>query len=146
MSTECSTAKFVIKMDADVDIQPKALFRALWRQYAKRPEFIIGKVKLKDKPIRKENSKWYVTKEEYSDVQYPQFVAGPTYGYTASIAPYLYQASLRVPFLYLEDVYVTGLCRKLVNVPLVVDPDFHFHHRSLDHQQTVLIDLYLLAP
>lgn len=130
VATDCLNSRFVIKMDTDVDVELEYLIRAFRRQFSKRKAFIIGEVKVNDKPKRDAASKWFVSKQEYALESYPKFVRGPTYGFTATVAPYLYQASLRIPLFHLEDVYVTGMCAQLVSVPVVEDSDFQFHHKS----------------
>ena len=122
VSTYCKDATFVIKTDADVGIKPALLVQGMERQHAKRfqePQyyrFIIGKLNRAGQPIRYPWSKWYLPRTMYTPSWFPTFARGPTYGLTAAVAGDLFRASTKLPFLYLEDVFITGLCAKHANL------------------------------
>lgn len=44
----------------------------------------------------------------YDRKQYPNYLSGSGYVFTMDTAKKLYNASMEVPLLYLEDVYTTG--------------------------------------
>jgi hypothetical protein len=52
--------------------------------------------------------KWYVTVSEYPYTTYPPYCAGFAYVMSADVNRKLYEASGSVPFLWVDDVYVTG--------------------------------------
>jgi len=128
VSEFCSTAKFVIKSDPDVLIRPTVLLGAMRRKSLEYPVFVIGQI-MKYRPNRNPKSKWYVSFDEYREMRYPKFALGPTYGFTVQAAALLYQASVEIPFFFLEDVFVTGMCRRHKDIPLIRDADFTFFHR-----------------
>ena len=53
---------------------------------------------------------------------------GGLLGYPACTVTLLYQATLRVKAVWLDDVYVTALCAREVGAELVVDDDFSAMH------------------
>ena len=129
VSKFCPNATFLIKSDTDVSIRPHVLVRAMQRQYNVHRDFMIG-IRRKYKPRRNPLSKWYVPSDTYQEVNYPEFVLGPTYGYTVNAAASIYNASMHLPLFSLEDVFVTGMCRRLVGIPLVDDDEFTFTHSN----------------
>ena len=86
--------------------------------------FMLGLKQRKVKAIRNKKSKWYTSWELYSDRIYPDYLSGPTYAMSGPAALKLYQASLRVPIFWLEDVYITGMCALVANIPLIKDTRF----------------------
>ena len=124
----CLTSTFVIKSDTDAEVTPERLITAMFRQKQTHGRFIIGNVKDTESPYRYPASKWYVPYEMYKPDFYPTFVLGPTYGYTSEAAPALYNASTRIPFFFLEDVFITGMCSRTARVPLVKDSLFTYKH------------------
>ena len=104
------------------------------RQHARRfvepqlENFIIGQLGWNEGVIRDPWSKWFVSKKQYSPRHYPTFAHGPTYGLTVAAAGRLYNASVRLPYFYLEDVCITGLCAHKANVSRVSDSLFKYIH------------------
>lgn len=71
------------------------------------------------RPTRWRNSKWFVSRQEYSAFKYPPYCAGAAFIMHASVLAMLGRAVHRVPFLWLEDVYATGLVARSAKVGLV---------------------------
>ena len=128
VSTYCNSATFAIKTDTDVIIEEDNLVKGLEHQYQSKDTFIIGRLGKKAQPIRDRRSKWHVPVSLYAESRYPTFTFGPTYGFTVSAARPLFEASLRLPFFYLEDVFITGLCARKANISHVSDPLFEYRH------------------
>ncbi|CAL1538676.1 unnamed protein product [Lymnaea stagnalis] len=131
--TFCREARFVIRIDDDVTANiPKILpvMEAKSRQYF---DFVIGDIKEGWKPVRKENVqylKYSVSEDEYPEPTYPPFAVGGLVGYPMSTVSLLYQAALRLKPLWLDDVFITGICAVKLRVPLVRDRDFVFDRRQ----------------
>ncbi|NXG20819.1 B3GT5 galactosyltransferase, partial [Grallaria varia] len=68
-------------------------------------------------PIRKTESKWYVSMEEYPGDTYPPFCSGTGYVLSSDVASRIYKVSGSVPFIKLEDVFV-GLCLAKLKIQL----------------------------
>lgn len=105
----CPEVPFVVKTDDDVLVNPFHLKKYLANELEKNaaPSDIYGRVRAKNKPMRK--GKWNVTKEEYKLDYYPPFVLGPAYVVSGNAVDRLLQYAAHTPFLWLEDVYMTGL-------------------------------------
>lgn len=51
----------------------------------------------------------------YDKKIYPNYLAGSGYVMSIDTAIKLYNVSMKIPLLYLEDVYLTGLCETQFN-------------------------------
>ncbi|XP_068220473.1 beta-1,3-galactosyltransferase 2-like [Palaemon carinicauda] len=67
--------------------------------------------------------KWAVSYEEYPAVQYPVFCSGGMWVLPTKVIPRLLKASEEVPFLWVDDAYVTGVLAERANVSRHGDPD-----------------------
>ncbi|XP_037380382.1 beta-1,3-galactosyltransferase 5-like [Talpa occidentalis] len=104
----CPQAAFVMKTDSDMFINVYYLTELLLRKNW-TSGFFTGFLKMDELPIRKKDSKWFVSKEEYPWDKYPPFCSGTGYVFSSDVATQVYNVSHGVPFLKLEDVFV-GLC------------------------------------
>lgn len=85
----------------------------------------------------------FVPYEVYSDKVYPMYLCGASYVMSSDVAEKLYQCAYSTPIFYIEDIYVTGMCAKKVNVTPQHSSEFYcFHsekyiclhkHRSIVH-------------
>ena len=48
---------------------------------------------------------------------YPPMVSGPAYIMTRSTAKCLHAAAMRIPYLHMEDVFITGMAAQLCGIP-----------------------------
>lgn len=121
-TTHCPEASFLLKTDDDTFVNvPKLL-----KQVGKLPkDAIYGSIHANNSPIRDPSIKWFVTYEEYKPESYPDFVSGSAYIVGGeAIAPLYAQTGLVRP-LWLEDVYVTGLCAEAAGLPRIDLPTFN---------------------
>lgn len=128
VSTYCSNANFVIKTDDDCDVNIPLMITELHRKQEEVPLFMLGKVSKDLRPIRILKSKWYIPLSLYKEDKYPTFMFGGSQGYPTVVAQLLYEASLRIPLFYLEDVYISGLCAAMLNIPRYDNTAFYFSH------------------
>lgn len=128
VSIHCSNANFVIKTDDDCDVNIPLMVTELRRKQTEIPLFILGKVSRKLTPVRIVKSKWYIPRSLYGADRYPTFMYGGSQGYPTAVAKLLYEASLRIPLFYLEDVYISGICAHMLNIPRFDSPAFYFSH------------------
>ncbi|BFF94612.1 beta-1-3-galactosyltransferase 5-like [Drosophila madeirensis] len=103
----CSRAAYIFKTDDDVFINVPKLLEFLSTHSAKRTMY--GLLAQNFKPIRNKLAKYYVTTDEYAEDVYPTFILGPAYLFTGDILHELYEHSLNRPYLWLEDIVVTGV-------------------------------------
>ncbi|KAM7287602.1 beta-1,3-galactosyltransferase 5 [Ixodes scapularis] len=122
-SASCPGAEFVLKIDDDVllnvwDFAPTlsalhGVDRTIWGLLAQRWT-----------PERNPRSKWYVSWGMYQNATYPDFLTGPSYLLSGDSVPLLARASDSVPYLYLEDVFLTGLVAEKAGVRRVHNDGF----------------------
>ncbi|CAL1538674.1 unnamed protein product [Lymnaea stagnalis] len=125
--TYCKHAKYVIRTDDDVVVNVKQIVSVVRQKHRDHLEFVIGVVKDDWKPARNKG-KYHMSVEEYPDPLYPPFALGGLLGYPLTSVALLYQAALRVKPIWLDDVYITGICASKVGVTLLRDPNFKFTH------------------
>lgn len=57
-------------------------------------------------PIRNKADKWHVTHDEYPHDTYPNYMGGPGYVLSYKATQKVVDASYKVPFMPMEDVFV----------------------------------------
>lgn len=113
--SHCNKTDFLLKTDDDVFINPDMLLAILKRRKTQR-NAIVGRVARSWKLERNKDSKYYVPRTEYKNAMYPSFNTGPAYLLTNDIISPLYNASLEEVFFKLEDVFLTGLVARKLNI------------------------------
>ncbi|CAL1538668.1 unnamed protein product [Lymnaea stagnalis] len=129
--TYCKHAKYVIRTDDDVMVNVSRIVSALKRTGTVYTDFILGNRKDGWTPVRNTSEdylKYAVSEEEYPNSTYPRFALGGLLGYPLSTVTLLYQAALRTKPLWLDDVYITGICASRLKVPVLNDTEFVFQH------------------
>ena len=113
-STYCKNATYVLKCDDDMIVNPFTLMNYLERKV--NVAHIMCHV-YKVGYVFRTSERHAVTEEEYGVNLYPKFCSGSAFIMTTDTAIALHEVSYSVPFLWLDDVYVTGLLTfKLGNV------------------------------
>ena len=125
-ATFCFTAKYVIRTDDDVEVNVTDIVSAINRIGEQHADFVLGQIVENRLVARSNQSKYFVSHEEYPEVTWPPFALGGLLGYPVTTVRLLYEAALRVPPVWLDDVYITSFCREHVNVTLLSDPAFTF--------------------
>ena len=104
----CSRASFVMKADDDVSINLYKLINFLQeisQTQSKLSNFFYGNLG-NQFPPRSMSSKWYISFSDYKHRLYPPYCKGPGYILSNEVASQIYSATTKVPFLWLEDVYI----------------------------------------
>ncbi|KAI8786151.1 lactosylceramide -n-acetyl-beta-d-glucosaminyltransferase [Biomphalaria glabrata] len=127
--TFCRNARFVVRIDDDVKMSYTQLFPVISWTSQKYKNFILGNRKAGWEPHRYNGSKYYLSEEEFPDPVLPPFALGGVLAYPTSTVSLLYQAALRVKPIWLDDIYITGICAPKVGVPVLYDPIFNFKHK-----------------
>ena len=112
----CSNAKYLLKTDDDVIINTNIILNKL-QAIPSMPTGIYCYVHRKGQPHRNPGSKWYTTRKEYPGGIYPDFCSGFAYLVSTQWVPKLYKATETERFLWLDDVYVTGILAQKVSLP-----------------------------
>ncbi|KAK3729461.1 hypothetical protein RRG08_010117 [Elysia crispata] len=154
LSSHCPDARYMAKVDDDMYLNVPLLLKELRNQtqvlteqinQSKRnrtssfnllkedrnlPAFAYG-VKFDNATvIRNKTSKWYTSRRLYRGRHYPSYLSGTAYAMSVSAAVRLYEASMRLPFFWMEDIFITGLCARAADVKLVGDDRFTISKRK----------------
>ncbi|XP_021358224.1 beta-1,3-galactosyltransferase 1-like [Mizuhopecten yessoensis] len=124
----CHRAQYVLKVDDDMFINIPYLIGVLKHKHI--TNCVIGNLFQSSIPIRDPASKWHTPLSMYKEAQYPAYLSGTSYVISGDIVSKLYNASLSIPFFWLEDVFITGLCRRKIGAKAVADYGFTYTHRS----------------
>ncbi|XP_038269979.1 beta-1,3-galactosyltransferase 2-like [Dermochelys coriacea] len=122
VATYCGGANFVMKTDSDVFVNTEYLIQSLLRPLMPPSRYYFtGYLIRNGQPHRNKESKWYVPKEVYSAERYPDFCSGTGYVFSGTLAAKIVNASLKVKYIYLEDIYV-ALCLEQAGINMVPPP------------------------
>ena len=124
IQTMCSHARYVLKVDEDCVINIWELQQLLSDRTPLQNTSALSS--LNDsiicdvhQPTVYRKGKWKVSKQEYPGDQFPIYCSGLAYLMSTNVASKLYQASDKVQFLWIEDVFITGILSNKTNVSLV---------------------------
>lgn len=123
-SLKCKVAKFFMKTDDDMFVNLKSLMDTVKKYSFVLEKGIGGYCNLSREPIRSNTDKWSVTYEMYPHKLYPPYCSGTGYVTNLNVVEKVYQVSKDVPFIYLEDVYVS-LCLERLRLNVTHLPGFH---------------------
>lgn len=130
LANDClnSSQRVVVKIDDDVMVNVflltsyvKYLFAL---DHSESPSIHCSTMP-NSRPIRQVKSKWYVSRKEYWSYKYPPYCLGAAFMMHASVLARLGREVPHVPFLWVEDVYSTGLVAQKAKVTHV-DINRHF--------------------
>ncbi|XP_007957004.1 beta-1,3-galactosyltransferase 2-like [Orycteropus afer afer] len=121
----CPNAHFVMKTDTDVFVNTETLIQKLLVTISPSELYFSGFPMRNASPIRNSNSKWYMPMDIYPQDPYPDFCSGTGYVFSGSLASKIYNASLSIKYIHLEDVYI-GLCLQRLGVPIKSPPRMSF--------------------
>ncbi|XP_037806004.1 lactosylceramide 1,3-N-acetyl-beta-D-glucosaminyltransferase-like [Lucilia sericata] len=88
--------------------------------------YMVGYMFCKAPVLANVKSKWYMPYYMYSKDYYPTYLSGSGYLMSMDVVPRLYEASLNTSLVYLEDVYVTGMCAEKANIQRHHHPLFNY--------------------
>lgn len=131
VSTYCRNSEYVIKIDDDVHIDPPLLLWSLYKIRKKYTDFILGELRVNIKPERSPDVKWNINEEEWPKKYFPPFVLGPAIGYTTSTVCRLHKQARKTQAIWLDDVFITGICSQLAGIPVLNDTNFCHVHRPM---------------
>jgi beta-1,3-galactosyltransferase 1 len=106
---------FLMKVDDDVFLNVNKVVRALALR-TRHTGLLLGRVRSHTKPFRSRSSKWYMPYKWYRPKTYPPFVCGPAYVMSVDVALKLYKCAMKHQLIYIEDVYLTGICARLMQI------------------------------
>ncbi|MEQ2207116.1 Beta-1,3-galactosyltransferase 2, partial [Xenoophorus captivus] len=129
VATYCPHVSYVMKTDSDMFVNTEYLIQKLLKpELPPRQRYFTGYLMRGYAPNRNRDSKWYMPPELYPSERYPIFCSGTGYVFSGDMAELIYQASLSIRRLHLEDVYV-GICLAKLRIDPAPPPnEFLFNH------------------
>uniref|UniRef100_A0AAV2KWK8 Hexosyltransferase n=1 Tax=Knipowitschia caucasica TaxID=637954 RepID=A0AAV2KWK8_KNICA len=129
VATHCPHVNYVMKTDSDMFVNTEYLIQKLLKpELPPRQKYFTGYLMRGYAPNRNKDSKWYMPPELYPSERYPIFCSGTGYVFSGDLAELIYQASLSIRRLHLEDVYV-GICLAKLRIDPQPPPnEFLFNH------------------
>ena len=115
----CSNVDFIVKVDDDMLLNVYALIANLLVHKENGSHHIIGN----DSGERLVNpdNEWVLPHIQFPFKMVPSFMTGPIYALTSHATSRIAETSRYVPILRLEDVYVTGVVRKVAGLAATHD-------------------------
>ena len=98
-----------MKMDDDIMVDYFQFLDKLNSDYRDLDRTALGYKQIGLTPIRNPESKWYVSKAEFSPREYPDFLSGWAWVTGSRAASRIVSASTKVPFFWIDDLWVTGI-------------------------------------
>ncbi len=117
VSRHCSHAKFVLKSDDDVFVNTFGLlkhFHDLDCTHTNTTGLLMCLTWYAMHVLREGHRK--VSVDVMPDKFYPPYCSGMAYIMTTDIVKVLYQTSFHVPFFWVDDVYITGMLPRKINL------------------------------
>nr|CAG4640903.1 EOG090X07AW [Eulimnadia texana] len=115
----CSSVDYIVKVDDDVFVNVNLLSKYLQNleevdnvssaEEKTKKNFILCDVEENAYAKRSYRSKWRLSYSEYRPYKYPAYCNGWGIIYSAGSIPRLLNQTEKVPFVWIDDVYVTGL-------------------------------------
>lgn len=122
--TYCPSAQYVLKADDDMFVNLEYLLNVL--KHKRLKDTVIGMQITGARPIQDKSSKWYTPKELFNGTVYPPYCSGTSYVISGDSVEKLYTASLDTPYFWLEDIFITGICRTKANIKISNDYGFTY--------------------
>ncbi|XP_064644367.1 beta-1,3-galactosyltransferase 5-like [Lineus longissimus] len=122
----CTSARFVLKADDDMLINPDVLLSRLRHYQPKFDKFFLCAVRKGIKAVRSDDYRWHISEKEYSDTFYPTHCSGTAYAFSTSAVDVLLNNTLTTPSIWIEDIYISGMLA--TSIAHVHAKEFLFYH------------------
>lgn len=120
ITSNCRHAKFILKSDDDIFVNMFNLVGHLKSMLEFRggemSRLLLCLVWYRMKVIRDPKSKWFIPKSEFQEDYFPTYCSGSAYIMTSDVVADMYNASLKTPFFWVDDFYITGLLASKIDV------------------------------
>lgn len=104
----CNQTSYIVKVDQDMFLHVVNLIRFLrTRHYAENGE-VIGYRNTIPKVLR--TGVWGVPWEVFPFTRFPNYTNGNCYVISGQAVPKMFEAAERMPYLFIEDAFLTGKC------------------------------------
>ena len=88
--------------------------RSGWPEF---PIICVHRTKYVDAPDRRNNSKYFISSEEYKWPFYPDYCLGGAYTTSVGVVRQLLEVSKEVELIRMDDVWITGVLRTRIGMP-----------------------------
>ncbi|XP_013773664.1 beta-1,3-galactosyltransferase 5-like [Limulus polyphemus] len=112
----CPKATFILKLDDDVYVDTFQIVRFLLFTFGRSPTSVLACSVVSAGTLPHRNGKWGVTRKEFSFDTYPEYCSGMGYFVTLDIARDILAASKRLPFFWVDDIFVTGIVAEALDL------------------------------
>lgn len=113
----CPGAKYILKADEDVFVHVHNLITFLSKRENMNHAVIFGHVLINSDVYRE--GRWSVSQRAFPLSVYPPYTCGNTYVISGKMAAGIYYTAGLLPYVNIEDVFVTGIVRTFLNAELV---------------------------
>ncbi|CAL1539915.1 unnamed protein product, partial [Lymnaea stagnalis] len=114
----CLAASYVLKSADDCVIDMASVLAELNKVSVDQSLFMLGKLATKKMiEANEKNEAAAIHYALYKVQEYPSYLYGSANAYPIAVAKLLYEAALRFPIFFLEDVFYSGICANFVSVP-----------------------------
>lgn len=123
----CIDAKYLLKTDDDIFLNAPFLMRFLDENgYQNRKNFILGSIIQAAQPVRNRMSKWYTPESVYRGDIYLSYTSGTAYLISRDAVVGLSMHGKNHSIFWLEDIFITGILAKKLQVELIHDSRFNY--------------------
>jgi hypothetical protein len=135
-SEYCPNAQFLLKVDDDVVVNPIKLVKYL-KSKLNVQNTLLGSCYTNAPVLRKNETKFYLTKEEYEPNIFVPYCDGRAYLLSGDLAIKMFNMSFYTHFFRFEDVYVGMLARSLATSFIDIHEQYAFNKSSEDIEMIV---------
>uniref|UniRef100_T1JHM9 Hexosyltransferase n=1 Tax=Strigamia maritima TaxID=126957 RepID=T1JHM9_STRMM len=114
--TYCNSSRFILKVDEDAYVDILQFVKFMLTVYGDNAMRVLMCHVFPEGTPALRQGKWTVPVVEYPYSRYPRYCAGLAYVLSFDVIRDLVIASERVPFFWIDDVYVTGLLAEVVSL------------------------------
>jgi hypothetical protein len=119
----CPEVNYLLKADDDILINTPLLYNTL-EASSRRSNFLFCNDLTNSTPVRSEDSKWFLSREDFPDEAFPDYCSGFTILFSADVVFKLYTVAQSLPYFWIDDLQVTGFARSKLNISISSDMDF----------------------
>ena len=120
----CPGVRYLLKTDDDMIVNLPYLLDLLNHTHANLTHSIMGPLNVGSRVYR--HGKWKLSKEEFPFSIYPPYESGSAYVITGDLIHELFVTAEYVPYIRIDDVYVTGILGRILGVNHVQQRGFAF--------------------
>jgi len=107
----------LINLVSLVKVMNAMLEKVKVNQWPDFPIICVHRTKYVDSPDRRNNSKYFISKEEYKWPYYPDYCLGGAYTTSVGVVRQLLEVSHEVNPIRMDDVWITGVLRTRIGMP-----------------------------